>query len=112
MSEEKVNISTKRKNIQQLLDYCMDNRISFTINPKGLAADEFDATLTVNGIKEALALGMFVKEFKFEVLGLAEAKHKTTVSTSVKKVEAKEGVAVKNETPKVEQQSTTAPLNF
>jgi hypothetical protein len=112
MSEEKVMIATKRKSIQQLLDYCLDNRIVFTINPKGIVADEYEAVLSINGIKEGIALGMFLKEHKFEVLGMGEqVKQKATVTSSAK-IETKENKGVAEPT-KVDQQPTTTPvLNF
>ena len=115
--EEKSTLLAKRKNIQTVFDYCLDQRISFTVNPRGLAADEFDITLTISGIKQAIALGMFAKEHKFEVLGLGEIAKPKSGST-VKKTEAKETVSKENDenvepdTAKNEQQSTTAVLNF
>jgi len=88
--EEKVTLNVKRKNIQQVLEYGMDLRIPFTVMPKGLAADEFEVDLTVSGIKQAVGLGMFAKEHKFEVSGLGEmAKLKPTV-TNAKKPEQKD----------------------
>jgi hypothetical protein len=112
MSEEKVMIATKRKSIQQLLDYCLDNRILFTINPNGIVADEFEAVLSIYGIKEGIALGMFLKEHKFEVSGMGEQTKPKATATTVAKSETKENKRAA-ETIKVEQQSTTAPvLNF
>jgi hypothetical protein len=113
MSEEKVTIATKRKNLQNLLDYCLDNRISFTINPKGIISDEFDAILSIQGIKEGIALGMFAKEHKFELLGYGDfAKIRTTHALTSKKVDAKEN-EVTSESLKTEQQPViTSVLNF
>jgi hypothetical protein len=115
--EEKSTLLAKRKNIQTVFDYCLDQRISFTVNPRGLAADEFDITLTISGIKQAIALGMFAKEHKFEVLGLGELAKPKSANT-VKKGEAKETVSKESEevvetsTAKSEQQPTTTVLNF
>lgn len=110
--EEKATILAKRKNINLVMDYCMDGRIAFAVSPKGLAADEFEIDLTINGIKQAIALGMFAKEHKFEVLGLGEAAKPKSNGGSVKKTESKETDTVLNESPKSEQQSTTSVLNF
>lgn len=111
MSEEKVTIATKRKSIQQLLDYCLDNRISFTINPNGIVADEYEAVLSINGIKEGIALGMFLKEHKFEVSGLGEQAKPKASANNAAKTETKENKGVAES--KVEQQPTTTPvLNF
>lgn len=111
--EEKATLVAKRKNIQTVFDYCLDQRITFTVNPKGLAADEFDIVLIVNGIKQAIALGMFAKEHKFEVLGLGEQPVKPKANANVKKAEAKESEEVTNVIAKNEQQPvTTTVLNF
>jgi len=110
--EEKVTLVTKRKQLQPAIDYCLDQRITFTINPVGLSPEDFHIELIVNGIKQALALGMFVKEHKFELLGLAVNAKPKTNSTPVKKSELKETVEVENASANNEQQSVTTELNF
>jgi hypothetical protein len=82
--------------------------------PLTLKSDEFEIDLTVNGIKQAVALGMFVKEHKFDVSGLGEAKAKTIATTS-KKSETKEsglGNLAEMVSNPEEQNSNTAVLNF
>ncbi len=111
--EEKTTLLSKRKHIQLVLDYCMDQRISFTVNPKGLAADEFEISLTISGIKQAIALGMFAKEHKFEVLGMGETAKPKSLATTSKKPEVKENEeVVNNVSAKNEQQPVTTVLNF
>ncbi len=88
MSTEKTIVIAKKKNIQPIIDYCMDARLVCTILPKGLSADEFEVELTLSGIKQAIAFGMFARENKLEVAGFADInKSKPTVA---KKVESKE----------------------
>lgn len=80
--EEKVTLIARRKSIQTVFDYAMDLKIPFQVSARGISADEFEIDLTINGIKQAVALGMFVKEHKFEVSGLGDlAKVKVTGST-------------------------------
>ncbi len=112
MAEEKVTISAKRKQLAPLFDYALDNRISFTVNPKGLSPDEFHIDLTISGIKQGIALGMFAKEHKFEVLGFAETAQSKSNSNVSKKSESKENAVVENSSPKTEQQPTSTVLNF
>jgi hypothetical protein len=88
--EEKVTLLAKRKNTQLVFDYCMDLKIPFLVTPRGISADEFEIDLTVNGIKQGVALGMFVKEHKFEVSGLGEMAKAKTNGSSAKKTENKE----------------------
>ena len=72
MSEETPVLLSKRKNIQVLLDYCLDQRIAFTITPRAISHDDYEIEVHISGIKQAIALGMFVKENKFEVTGMGD----------------------------------------
>ena len=72
MAEERTILLSKRKNIQILLDYCLDQRIGFTVNPRAISHDDFEVEVNIGGIKQAIALGMFAKENKIEVAGMGE----------------------------------------
>lgn len=72
MSDENAVVITRRKNIQTLIDYCLDTRLSVTINPRGLSNDEFEVEVVLAGIKQAIAFGMFARENKLEVSGMGE----------------------------------------
>ncbi|OYU94587.1 MAG: hypothetical protein CFE21_15020 [Bacteroidetes bacterium B1(2017)] len=72
MAEERPVLLSKRKNIQILLDYCLDQRVGFTVNPRAISNDDFEIEVSINGIKQAIALGMFAKENKIEVAGMGE----------------------------------------
>lgn len=88
MSEETPVLLSKRKNIQVLLDYCLDQRIAFTATPRAISHDDFEIEVHISGIKQAIALGMFVKENKFEVTGMGDLV-KPKVAPAPKKVETK-----------------------
>lgn len=91
MAEEKPVLLSKRKNIQGVLDYCLDQRIAFTVTPRAISLDDFEIEVKIEGIKQAIALGMFAKENKYEVAGLGElSKPKSTQS---RKAESKENIA-------------------
>ncbi len=87
---EKVTLLAKRKYIQTAFDYCMDHKIPFAVSPRGISNDEFEIDLTISEIKQAVALGMFAKDFKFEVFGLGELNKPKAISNGAKKVEAKD----------------------
>jgi len=113
--EEKVTLYAKRKNTQLVFDYCMDLKIPFLVTPRGIAADEFEIDLTINGIKQAIALGMFAKEHKFEISGLGEMAKPKSNGNTVKKTETKEnGLSSLTDivAPVVEEQPATSVLNF
>jgi len=69
-TEDKPIILTKRKNIQTVLDYCVDQKLSFSANPRAISIDEWEIELNITSIKSAIALGIFVKENKLEIYGM------------------------------------------
>jgi hypothetical protein len=110
--EEKVTLFAKRKNIQMVFDYCLDLKISFSVSNRGISSDEFEMDLTVSGIKQAVALGMFAKEHKFEISGLGELAKVKVTPAATKKPDTKDtglaGLAINQD----EQNATAAVLNF
>lgn len=57
-------VSVKKKNIQLLLDYCVENKIEFTVSPK---ADDFHVHFNLQDYNTAIALGMCLREMKIEL---------------------------------------------
>jgi hypothetical protein len=109
MSEEKPVLLVKRKNIQFVFDYCLDQRTSFTVSPRTISNDDFEIEVNVSGIKQAIALGMFAKENKIDVAGLGElAKPKVS---SAKKPEAKDGPTLMSQ-PSIEPKDEGSLLSF
>lgn len=87
-TDEKPVLLSKRKNIQLLIDYCLEHKLAFTVTPRPISNDEFEVEIDIVNFKQAIALGMFAKENKFEVTGLGDlVKPK---STTGKKAENKE----------------------
>ncbi|MES2690130.1 MAG: hypothetical protein V4658_06980 [Bacteroidota bacterium] len=87
--EEKVTVLAKRKTTTLLFDYCMDQKVIYTVSPRPMIADEFEVDVQISNIKQAIALGMFLKENKYEVFGLGEF-NKTKVNGNGKKADSKE----------------------
>lgn len=112
--EEKVTLIARRKSIQIVFDYAMDLKIPFQVSNRGISADEFEIDLTISGIKQGVALGMFVKEHKFEVSGLGELAKVKVNGNGSKKPEAKEnGLGSLSEvTSLVEEPAASSVLNF
>lgn len=96
--EEKITVLTKRKSTALLFDYCMDQKIVFTLTPRPMINDEFEIDMEVSGIKQAIALGMFLKENKYDVFGLGEfakTKHAANNILTGKKAEKEEQIPAK-----------------
>jgi hypothetical protein len=86
--EEKVTVLAKRKTTALLFDYCMDQKVVFTVSPRPMINDEFEIDVEIGNIKQAIALGMFLKENKYDVFGLGEfAKNKTATTNGAKKAD-------------------------
>lgn len=57
-------VGVKKKHIQLLLDYCIENRIEFTVTPKN--SEEFKVIFGLKDFNTAIALGMCLRELKLE----------------------------------------------
>lgn len=89
--EEKVTVLAKRKTTALLFDYCMDQKVIYTVSPRPMIADEFEIDVQIGNIKQAIALGMFLKENKYEVFGLGEFnKTKAVNNGAAKKADTRE----------------------
>jgi len=65
---ENPSVIVKRKNIQSLLDYCLENKIEFKAAPRDMP-EEWDVEFSVTDIMKAINLGMFLKENKLDLAG-------------------------------------------
>lgn len=114
-AEDKPTILSKRKSIQTVIDYCLDNKIAFQANPRPISNDEWEVELEISSIKQAIALGMFVREFKLELygMGMAEGNATTKPKQNGKKAEAKELISLVAEKEEDSQAiETPATLSF
>jgi predicted metal-dependent TIM-barrel fold hydrolase len=94
-TDDKPIILTKRKNIQTVIDYCLEQKISFNASPRAISIDEWEIELNITSIKGAIALGIFVRENKLELYGMGELvkpKASVTATSTAKKSENKENV--------------------
>lgn len=69
MNEATPTVTVKKKNISTLIEYCIENKIDFTLRSK--SNDDFDLEFIVTNTKKAIALGMCLKELKLELNGLS-----------------------------------------
>jgi len=57
-------VAVKKKNIQLLLDYCLENRIEFTVSPKN--SEEYKVVFTLKDFNAAIALGICLRDLKID----------------------------------------------
>lgn len=70
LNEEKPTVSVKKKNLLPLIEYCIENKIDFTLTARSQQGDDFDVEFIITNPKKAIALGMCLKELKLELNGL------------------------------------------
>jgi hypothetical protein len=71
MNEVTPSVTVKKKNILSLIEYCIENKIDFTVKSKSANNDDFDVEFIITNTKKAIALGMCLKELKMELNGLS-----------------------------------------
>ncbi len=91
-TDEKPVILAKRKNIQTIFDYCLEQKVEFKVSPRTISNDEWEVELGIDSIKMAIALGMFVRENKLDMYGMGEFSKPKPVSNA-KKSDEKEKTA-------------------
>lgn len=69
MLGQSASVIVKRKSIQVVFDYCMDNRIETRMTPRDMP-EEWELEFNISDIMKAINLGMFLKENKLELVGL------------------------------------------
>lgn len=66
----------KRKNIQLLVDFCLDESLEFTLKPQTFPDTDWELNMKIADIKTAVAAGMFLRENRIEVNGIDQQKYK------------------------------------
>jgi len=80
-SSENPRVLSKRKNIQSLIDYCLEQKVEFSVKLKDFTHDDYEVEVAVNNVKKAILFGMFLKENKLEVAGIPETAKPPQIST-------------------------------
>lgn len=70
ISTDKPRVLLKSKNIQMLMEYCIENTLEFTVIP-GNVQDEWEVEINVKNLVKAVELGMFMKANRLELAGAA-----------------------------------------
>lgn len=66
----------KRKNIQTVVDFCLDESIEFTVRQQDFPDTDWEVELKIEDIHKALMAGMFIRENRLEVEGIDSSKFK------------------------------------
>ena len=85
---EKPRIIVKAKNIQLVLDQCLQEKTEFTVIPRNASNDEWEIELNIKSISKAIEWGMFIKANRLDFS--TNELFKTVETTPVPKVKPKE----------------------
>jgi hypothetical protein len=97
IQNDKPRIIVKLRNMQAILDYCLDCRIEFTCTPRIANTDEWEVELKITDIMSAVALGMFLREHKIEPVGMVNLAPKTHMAARAKQQKVRRQDSRENE---------------
>lgn len=67
-NESKPSVNLKKKNINLLIDYCLETKLEFNVIPRN-NAEEWTIEIQPVTLNKAVALGIFLRENKMELNG-------------------------------------------
>lgn len=65
-TNEKPRIIVKSKNLQIVIDYCIEQKTEFAVIPRNSTNDEWEVELNIKSILKAIEWGIFIKANKLE----------------------------------------------
>lgn len=110
-NEETPSVNVKRKNISLLMEYCVENKIDFSVKSLISRSEEFEMEFNnISNTKKAVALGIYLKELRLELSGTQHTipSATTTAVPSNGKASKKSVVVKENGHSKAE----PAPISF
>jgi hypothetical protein len=102
---DKPRVLLKSKNIQQLMEYCIENKLEFTVIP-GNVQDEWEVEINVKNLIKAVELGMFMRSNRFELAGNALFPKPVAVKAPRKVKESQQTPADEDTTEETEAEET------
>lgn len=107
-ASENPTVTVKRKSVQTVFDYCLDNDFTFSVR-RAAGKDEFEIEFDVTDVKRGVLLGMFLRENRLELNGHATAQPAASPArNSVKKAAPANGTATAPEQPAAQEQAILA----
>lgn len=85
---EPIKVILKQKSIQTLVDFCLEEKIEFSVRPQAFPDTDWEFNLLVKDIKTAVNTGMFLRENRLDIAGSEQqAKAKKPVPAKKSKEE-------------------------
>ncbi len=99
------SVVVKKRQMDDLLAYVMDQKLTIRVVPRGMA-DEWEITFEIEEVLKAVALGMFLRELKLELAGFQLPALPSKTKT---KKASKSSVDTTNDEPKAEAKEAKDP---
>lgn len=97
---DKPKIAIKKKNIQVVIDYCIENNIEFSVKNKPLADDDLEVEVNISQIQKAIVFGMFMRENRLNLAGMEAVA--STLKAKKPQPKKEETIATAEEEKKIE----------
>lgn len=69
---EKPSVIVKRSKIQEVFDYCLDNKLEFSVKERLVGIDEYEISVDIADVRKAILFGMFLRENRMELSGMPQ----------------------------------------
>jgi hypothetical protein len=86
---ESIKVVLKQKSIPVLVDFCLEEKIEFSVRPQVFPDNDWEFNLMVKDIKTAVMTGMFLRENRIDIAGTDLQKVKKPVMVKGKKEDEK-----------------------
>lgn len=86
---EAIKVILKSKSISVLVDFCIEEKIEFSVRPQAFPDTDWEFNLLVKDIKTAVFTGMFLRENRIEIVGNEQQQQKLKKPPVKKKDEEK-----------------------
>jgi|WetSurMetagenome_2_1015567.scaffolds.fasta_scaffold165711_2 hypothetical protein len=91
---EAIKVVLKQKSIALLVDFCVEEKIEFSVRPQAFPDTDWEFNLMVKDIKTAVMTGMFLRDNRIDIAGNEQAiKPKKPLAKKTKEEEEKSSSA-------------------
>ena len=73
---EPIKVILKQKSIPVLVDFCLEEKIEFSVKPQAFPDTDWEFSLFVSDIKTGVMTGMFLRENRIDIAGVDSQKLK------------------------------------
>jgi hypothetical protein len=90
---EAIKVILKSKSISVVVDFCIEEKIEFSVRPQAFPDTDWEFNILVKDIKTAVLTGMFLRDNRIDIMGNEQQQQKLKKAPVVKKKEEEKQVA-------------------